>query len=372
MSLVALRRPCAAAWSFRVLVVACSLVLAATTLGAPTARASTGGDRFWAGEVYRGEFGAPSLLKVGSTYYAYATNGAGNNLPVLTSPDLETWRAREAWPVEHGYSDWKGYNDAMPFPARWAAKMANGKPSVWAPAVIELKGRYVNAYAVQMRLGSSRRCLTLATAPSPLGPFRDSSDRPLYCSSDPNGSIDPAWLQVGKKVYLIWKNAGVKGSKPTQIMARRMAPSGLHFARHSRAHVLLQTARPWEGNVIEAPSPIVYKGRIYLFYSGNIYTGSHYGIGYAVCRSPLGPCHRGSRRPLLASGGAIAGPGAQSPIVDDRGRLRLAYSAWTTGHVGYPSSDACRTTKAGCNQRRMYIATLRVGRHGKLSVGRRT
>src|SRR5680860_61558 len=318
------------------------LLLAAVTSGASPAKASTGGDRFWTGKVYRGEFGAPSLLRVGSTYYAYATNTDGNNLPVMTSTDLVTWHARDAWPVEKGYSSWKGYNDAMPFPARWAAKLGNGKPGVWAPAVAALAGRYVGAFAVQMRADSTRHCLTLATSPRPTGPFRDRSTRPLYCSSDPNGSIDPAWLQIGGKVYLIWKNAGVPGRKPTQILARRMTADGLHFARGTRAHVLLQTARPWEGNVIEAPSAVVHAGRLYLFYSGNRYTGSRYAIGYATCAGPLGPCRRGSGRPLLATGGSVAGPGAQAPIVDKNGRLRLAYSAWTAGHVGYPSSGSCR------------------------------
>ena len=353
--------------------VACSLLTLLTTLapGALPATASPGGDRFWAGEIYRGEFGAPSILRDGDTFYAYATNTDGNNLPVLTSTDLTTWRARKAWPLSRPFSTWKGYNDAMPFPARWAAKHPNGKPGVWAPAVTKLRGRYVNAYAVQMRLGSGRHCLTLATSSSPTGPFRDRSRRPLYCSSDPNGSIDPAWFKHRGKVYLIWKNAGVPGGKPTRIVARRMTADGMRFARGSRARVLLQTKRRWEGNVIEAPAVIGYRGRVYLFYSGHKYVGARYAIGYAICSGRLGPCRRGSGRPLLTTGGKVAGPGAQSPVVDQNGRLRLAYSAWRKGRVGYHSSSACRRTKAGCNQRRMYIATLEVGRRGKLSVTRR-
>ncbi len=349
--------------------VLCTLVAATATL-APPAGASPGADRFWAGEVYRGEFGAPSVLRVGTTYYAYATNGDGDNLPLMTSTDLVTWRAREAWPKGR-FSSWAGYNDAMPFPARWAVGVPGDRPSVWAPAVAALAGRYVDAYAMQMRTGHPRHCLTLATSARPTGPFRDRSTRPLYCSSDPNGSIDPAWLQVHGRVYLIWKNAGVPGRKPTQVMARQMTADGLHFAAGSRAHVLLETARPWEGNVIEAPSAVTYGGRIYLFYSGNIYTTRHYAVGYAVCRGPLGPCRRGSDRPLLATGGTIAGPGAQSPFVDLDGRLRLAYSAWTAGHVGYSNDGRCRDTAAGCNQRRLHIATLGVGRQGRLAVARR-
>jgi beta-xylosidase len=353
-----------------VLLTAVGAVVAPMSPADPAA-ASTGADRFWAGQVYTGEFGAPSLLQVGTRYYAYATNADGDNLPVMTSNDLVTWRARDAWPPAAGFSTWKGYNDAMPFPARWAARMGNGKPSVWAPAVAALGGRYVDAYAVQMRLGSGRHCLTLATSPSPTGPFRDRSTKPFYCSSDPNGSIDPAWLQVHGKVYLIWKNAGVRHRKPTQVMVRRTTADGLHFAPGSRAHVLLQTAQPWEGNVIEAPSAAVYHGRIYLFYSGNIYSTARYAIGYAVCTGPLGPCKRPSSKPLLASGGSVAGPGAESPIVDANGDLRLAYSAWTSGHVGYPDNGACRSTAEGCNQRRLHVATLAADGAGRLTVTQR-
>ena len=347
-------------------------LVAATALLASTATedasASVGGDRFWAGQAYSGEFGAPSLLRAGGTWYAYATNLDGNNLPAMTSEDLVTWRARHAWPLSAGFSTWRGYNDAMPFPAPWAQDYANGKPGIWAPAVKRIKGQYVDAYAVQPRLDSNRHCITLATSAFPLGPFRDTSSGPLTCSSDPMGSIDPCWLKWQRKVYLCWKNAGVKGSKPTQIMVRRMTADGLRFRPGSEEHVLLTTAMPWEGNVIEAPSLVTYDGRLYLFYSGNQYTNSSYAIGYAVCASPTGPCSRVERTPLLASGSGIAGPGAQVGFKDSDGSLRMAYSAWREGHVGYPQTKACLQQPDGCNQRRMYIARLAADAYGRLSV----
>ena len=334
-----------------------------------TAVAAPGSDRFWAGQPYAGEFGAPSILREGGVYYAYGTNLDGNNLPLMTSTDLVTWQARDAWPLEAGLGTWWGYNDAMPWPARWAAALPpNGKPGVWAPAVIRLAGVYVNAYAVQTSAGSNRHCLTLATSTLPTGPFADVTDAPLYCSSDPMGSIDPAWLTTRGRVYLVWKNAGVPGSKPTQVVAQEMTSDGLAFAPGTRPTVLLSTQQGWEGNVIEAPSPVVVGGRIYLFYSGNRYSTADYAIGYARCRGPLGPCERVGSRPLIASDGVVAGPGAQTPVVDAAGRLRLAYSAWSAGRVGYQRPAQCRATAAGCNQRRMYVATLKPTRSGKLRV----
>ena len=147
-----------------VLALALSGWLAATALpGVPAAQAAPGADRFWAGQPYTGEFGAPSVLKHRGVWYAYATNTDGNNLPVLASTDLRTWTARQAWPVEAGFDRWSGYNDAMPHPASWAAKLPpNGKPGVWAPAVTKLRGRFVNAYAVQMSRRAASRFMAMS------------------------------------------------------------------------------------------------------------------------------------------------------------------------------------------------------------------
>ena len=160
----------------------------------------------------------------------------------------------------------------------------------------------------------------------------------------------------------------VPGGKPTQVVAQQMTSDGLAFAPGTKPTVLLSTAQPWEGNVIEAPSPIVYGGRLYLFYSANRYVTSKYAIGYARCKGPLGPCERVSTKPLIASDSVVAGPGAQSPVVDTTGRLRLAYSAWQAGRVGYQAPNRCRGSAAGCNQRRMYVATLGVAGDGRLVV----
>jgi hypothetical protein len=57
-------------------------------------------------------------------------------------------------------------------------------------------------------------------------------------------------------------------------------------------------------------------------------------------------------------------------FLDTGGRLRLAYHAWRPGNVGYPATDACLTSTAGCPQRRMYIATLMRKKKSRLAVYR--
>ena len=50
-------------------------------------------------------------------------------------------------------------------------------------------------------------------------------------------------------------------------------------------------------------------------------------VGYAVCKTLTGPCARRSTRPLLATGGAVSGPGGASPVVGPDGSLRYRWEA---------------------------------------------
>jgi hypothetical protein len=125
---------------------------------------------------------------------------------------------------------------------------------------------------------------------------------------------------------------------------------------------------PWEGSIIENPSMISFKKRYYLFYSANSYASTRYAIGYLICTSWKGDCRKPRKKPLLATGGTIAGPGGPAPFLDRRGRLRLGYHAWTVGKVGYPTTDACREEPGGCGQRRLYVARLGLKDGGKLRV----
>jgi beta-xylosidase len=349
------------------------VVLATASAGAAlagTATAAPGSDDFRAGEVYRGDFPDPSLLRVGTTYYAYATNTGGNHLPSMTSQDLRTWFAR---PSETGR--WFD-NDALPTVASWAAThYVRGKwrSGTWAPSVAEVGGRYVAAYVLPRSYHPEKLCISVATASQPLGPFVDRTRRPLVCRHDRQGSIDPQIFVSGSRAWLLWKNEGIPGGEPTRIWVRRLNGAGTGFIPGYGAHNLLTTARRWEGNVIENPAMVRYAGRYYLFYSGNRWSTAAYATGYAICRTPHGPCKRAGSRPLLASGRGIAGPGGAVPVLDTAGRLRLGYAAWDAGHVGYPTRNlsSCMNIGRGCNQRRLHVATLAVGARGKLRVTRR-
>jgi beta-xylosidase len=351
----------------RISVVVLVAALTATLLATPAlarARRPVGKDPVRPGMRYHGDFPDPSVIRVGRRYYANSTTTDGLNVPTLISTNIRVWRARTATAT-----DPRG--DALLRTASWSAgrQRRDGRfvATVWAPSVTRLgPRRYVLAYATVKRGPRRRMCVSLATAPTPAGPFTDRTRRPTVCPA--HGAIDPQVYRPRRgRPWLVWK----VDRRPASIRTHAMNRRGTRLLRRARTHVLARAAMRWEGRVIENPAMIRFHGRYYLFYSGNGYATARYAVGYLVCRSDHGGCRRTRSRPLLASHGGLAGPGGATPFVDRAGRLRLAYHAWRRGAVGYSRTHACLRRPAGCGQRRLYIATIRPDHRGRLHVVQR-
>jgi beta-xylosidase len=354
--------------SRQLLAVLGALLALSLAAGLPTATARSerpapvGSDPYKPGTAYRGDFPDPSVWRVGQHYFAVSTTVAALNLPLLTSTDLRTWTTLRA---PDPSKPW--LNDAMPTPASWARTQTTsggGRPfaATWAPSVARIfNGTSVLAYSVP-RASDGKRCISLARSALPTGPYVDRSRTPLACGT--YGVIDPQLFADGTAYWLVYKMEGA----PDRILVRRMNKYATGFAVGSRNYTLLTPRAAWEGSVIENPAMMRYRGRVYLFYSGNGYGSTKYATGYAVCKTVVGPCKRRTR--LLITGRYLAGPGGATPFLDTAAQLRLAYAAWPVGNVGYPSTTSCLRTSKGCAQRRMYVATLGVARKGKLVIRR--
>ncbi len=259
--------------------------------------------------VYCDDFADPFVLRVGDSYFAYSTNTEAYRIPVLTSGGLfGTARRTEALAELPGWS-------------------SPGK--VWAPAVLQRPEGFVLYYATPDR-SPDRECLSVATADRPTGPFTDGSAGPLVCP-DGGGAIDPSpFVDVDGRTYLLWKSYG----GPDGIVIRELAPDGVSFV--GEPHLLLAADQGWEGGLVEAPAMVAHEGRYYLFYSANDWATAGYGIGYAVCDTPLGPCAKPGQGPWLGSTDKAQGPGGQEAFTDAGGRLWMVLHAWVGGKVGYP------------------------------------
>lgn len=264
------------------------------------------------------DFADPFILSVGGTYYAYATNTPGVHLPVRRSDDLVNWQ---------------DLPDAMgPLP-RWARAGLT-----WAPDVMAVEGGFVLYYTVRHRR-SGQQVIGAAFSRSPEGPFTDTSRKPLITQHDLGGAIDAhAFTDHDGQRYLYWKNDGNSRGLGTWLWVQRLSDDGLTLL--GRPRKLIRNDRSWERHLIEAPFVVARDGRYHLFYSAAHYDDHTYCVGHAVGHSPMGPFVKDAHGPLLATHGAVAGPGGQGVITDACGGTWMYYHAWTTGQAGYVTGGA--------------------------------
>lgn len=268
-----------------------------------------------AGTRFPFDFPDPSVMRVGRTYYAYSTNSGVGDIQVIRSTDLLSWEI-----VGNGLA-------ALP---SWAE--AN---RTWAPSALSSAGTFVVYYTAQDR-ESSRQCITRAVGGSPKGPFTDDSASPMVCQIDQGGSIDPsAVIAEDGTPWLTWKSEGF-GAEPASIWSQRLSPDGLSLV--GSPVQLIRADQTWEHGVVEGPYMVLDSGAWYLFYSGGDWKTRGYGVGYATCDGPAGPCTKPRSTPMLASDGRLAGPGGQELFRDTAGRVWMAFHAYTEPDVGYPSS----------------------------------
>ncbi|MEM7142539.1 MAG: S-layer homology domain-containing protein [Actinomycetota bacterium] len=335
---------------------ALSVVFAIAAIAAlmTPAGAYPGAPWFEPGTPYDQNFADPAIIEVDGTFYAYATTTGGASMPVMTSPDLETWTA-------HG--------DALGSGPSWSPTIDVGW-SVWAPSVVELPtGDFLAAFAAQT-FTPNRRCIALATATSPLGPFTVFGAEPFVCEPDPNGALDPFLIVDENDVpWLIWKNEGVPvghptlGSRRTGFWSRQLTDGGTAWRPGSTVNFLMETtevARPWQGTLVENPTLTAWDNGYFLAYSANRWNSTSYATGWAVCPTPAGPCTQPSVHPLLVSNGERLGPGGPAAFVDD-GVLHVGYHAWNPPYTDYPNYPSCDADNDGeCleGQRFLHIDTV--------------
>jgi len=280
---------------------------ATTTGGAPT---TAGGAGTFQNPVLQDDFADPFVLHVGPTYYAYATNGSGKNIQRAKSPDLVHWEL---------------LNDALPALPAWAQL---GGSYVWAPEVLPVGDHYVMYYTARDQQ-SDKQCIGVAVGATPDGRFKDSNDHPFICEPDQGGDIDPDAFRDGDKQYLYWKNDGNCCGLTTHIYGQELSADGLRLVG-DKPTALVENDQLWEGRVVEAPTMVKHGTGYYLFFSGNDYAGIPYAVGYALCKTALGPCQEAADNPVLKSrvqAPPVIGPGHQT-VVQVGDQTWLVYHAW--------------------------------------------
>ena len=292
--------------------------------------------------VLKENFPDAFVLLHGSRFIAYATN-EGRNVPVAVSNDLVNWgfpRDSAGKPL-----------DAMPMLGAWAKE-----GFTWAPEVSRIGDKYLLYYTASDRR-RDMQCIGVAVASDPLGPFVDSRADPLVCQTELGGTIDANVLSDDDgKLYLYYKNDGNRVGKSSAIWGQRLGPDGLSVIGEPVA--LIRDTLEWEQKLVEAPTMVRTPAGYQLFFSA-AYFGwndnqriSPYGMGYANCAGPLGPCTKSPDNPILHSyrdrtAGCLSGPGHQS-IFKVGERSFMSFHAWA-------ATSGCRKAD---DKRYLYIAPI--------------
>ena len=258
------------------------------------------------------DFPDPAVLRVGTTWYAYGTDGDLGNVQVVKSSDLVTWTNARSGGALPAVPTW-GQND-----------------DVWAPGILDTGSGYV-LYSAVVNKSTGKRCLAAATSATPEGPFTAVQSFQL-CNDGEGGVIDPDVFTSGGNRFLLWKTEGVPGQVAPAIWSQPLAANGQSVS--GTASRIFSSQYPWEGTLVENPTMVSTGGRLFLFYSGNEWESAAYGVGWAVCPSVQGPCVAPPDKPLLRTEStSLQGPGGGTVFQDEGGQWWLGFAAWIDNGV---------------------------------------
>ena len=296
--------------------------------------------------VVAGDWPDPDVTQIDGSYYAVATSGGwAPTFRILRSADLRAWtiagsvfRRAPAWAKD---SFWAPELAALPsggyalfysaMPKRAWRTRADGTTAV------DPRGRRARPWY----------CLGVATAPAPLGPWRDLG-RPLRCT--PRGTIDPTPVVDGDSLHLVYKEDGNAFRRPTPILIQQLRADGRALLGEPRE--LIRNRAPWEREVVEAPELVQRDGAWHMLYSGNLCCSPRcaYAVGAARAPQLTGPWTRHPGNPILRSGNGWRCPGHVSLIGD-----RVAFHAYRAG--GFLAG------------RQLHVAPLTFGTDGWPAIG---
>lgn len=219
--------------------------------------------------VFPGWYADPEGIIFKKNYWIYPTYSAPYNKQVFfdafSSPDLVHWAKHER------------ILDTSSI--KWARR------AVWAPSVIEKKGKYYLFFAANdIQNNQEYGGIGVAVADDPGGPFKDHLGKPII-EKFHNGAqpIDPfIFKDADEKYYIIyggWQHCNMArlNDEFTGIIP---------FADGT----LFKEITP-EGYV-EGPFMFIRNGKYYFMWSEGGWTGPDYCVAYAIAESPLGPFKR--------------------------------------------------------------------------------
>jgi arabinan endo-1,5-alpha-L-arabinosidase len=270
--------------------------------------------------VFDGYFADPYVLPWDDGYLAYGTGSTVNGLifEVLRSHDLASWTriggAMEPVAAELG-------------------------TDCWAPEVVEEDGRFWLYYSIGS--GDRRHHLRVATADSPLGPFRDvgvnlTPDELFAIDPHPFRDVDGRWYLYYARDVLTGERVGTHLAVAELATMSELAGLGRSVLTPTADWQIFERGRSmykgtYDWHTLEGPNVRRQGDRYYCIYSGGSYLGEGYHVAWASAPHPLGPWSEppAERSRLLGTvPGRVRGPGHNMVVTTHGGTDMLIYHAW--------------------------------------------
>jgi arabinan endo-1,5-alpha-L-arabinosidase len=240
----------------------------------------------------------PSMIRAGSTYYAFTTdvNSASiDSLPIRCSQDKITWTLCGSV-----------FPNGMP---SWASQLVPGIQGLWAPDISFFNGEY-HVYYAGSRFASQVSFIGLATNTTldKSDPNYKWVDRgPVMVSNigDNFNAIDPTILvDTDGSVWMTY-GSSASGIKQEQVDA---TTGQLYFSHCTCYSLATRPGSPY--NLIEGPSLVHHGHYYYLFVSmdsccDNFDTRLAYKEAVGRSTSPHGPFVDESGTPMMNGGGTV-------------------------------------------------------------------
>jgi beta-xylosidase len=223
------------------------------------------------GAVIHGDFADPSIIKVGSTYYAVGTSSEwAPHFPIFKSNDLKTWS-------QAGY-----VFDKAP---EWTSG------SFWAPEYYKIKDTYYIYYTAR-RKSDNVSYIGVATSKFPDKGFTDHGTFITFGKE----AIDAFVYNDNGQLYVSFKAYGLD-KRPIEILGYKLSADGLKLEGEPFSLLKDDTGEGMEGQ------SILKKGDYYyLFYSagGCCGVGCSYNVRVARSKTYAGPYEKYDNNPILS------------------------------------------------------------------------
>jgi beta-xylosidase len=282
-------------------------------------------DATYTNPVHAESFADPFVLRHDGWYYAYGTDNltdAPRAFEVLRSRDLVAW-------------------DSL---GRCLGDLVRTSRDYWAPEVAAVDGRFHLYYSVGV--GDVGHSIRVAVAERPEGPFTDTGrvmtpDERFAIDAHPFRDEDGAWYLFYARDVIDGDRVGTSLAVDRLVDMVTLAGEPQIVLRATGDWQLFQAERRMYGRVVdwytlEGPFVVRRHDRYWLFYSGGAWTGTGYGVSWAVADHPLGPwTEAASDGPALMRSrpGFLEGPGHNSIVVGPDGADYLVYHAWDPAHT---------------------------------------